>query len=503
MPVESDAATALKHLSERCAPHLAVLRRSAMFALSRGAKELFHTNFLAFVLELDEDAVDSADQHSLREVRRALLTRIFGTDAPTRVVAWREAQGLDLVLAASPGAGKDGHPMVGPRTVLDGPRRGPFRPPVVGTRAPCLAIIEAKLKALPDVKQLHRYDELLHSGLSLTLDPEVVLGTGAEAAAWGRLDVETFARGGSTAILKAYPPGPGNDDGNGRANQRGCRATGYGTIRRLLLAPIDPSAAAAAAGWEFLPWSDALDDFGAATVAGGGGLSAMLRDYATSTRALLGVLNEVDDFVRRRYVNSGGCLTLGDVYAASARFRSIRIHDVVGKRAYSTLQGALEQVLQHQAVRSSVGDWQPEAEVFMTRGTPGVCIEYRLTDGDKRARRHVSLGVQIQGTAFRRYLSASHAVEAKAERSLQSLTELVRAKTGANGRWWALKSDADLPLLKFGAQAFLYVSINAASWNFEGLEAEVTQSMELAAELIQDSDFCEGARELMRSRRPA
>jgi len=246
-----------------------------------------------------------------------------------------------------------------------------------------------------------------------------------------------------------------------------------------------------------------LDDFEGNVDAGGGGLSAMLRDYVTSTRALLAVLNEVNHFVCHSYVKAGVCLTLGDVYAASTRFRSIRIHDVVGKRAYSEMQAALQQSLQGRAVRPSNGGWQLEAEVFMTRGTPGICIEYRLCDGDKRAPRNVSLGVQIQGTAFRRYLSASHSVEAKAEHSLQSLTELIRGKTGANGCWWALESDADLRLLKFGAEAFLYVGIDAASWNFEGLEAEVTRSMELAAVLTQDSDFCEGARKLMRSRQPA
>lgn len=500
MPVDHNAGEATKQFVERCAPHLEVLRRSAMFALSRGAKELFHTNFLAFILELDEDAVDPTDQRSLREVRHALLTRIFGSNPPTRVVAWREAQSLDLVLAAAPSASKDGHPALGQTSVLDGPRRKPSAPPVLNSQDPCIAIIEAKLKALPDAKQLRRYDEVLRRGLSLALDPEVVLPSAAGDVAWGQLHVETAELGGTTALLRAYPPQAGDDARADRATQRSCIATGYGNVRRLLLAPMDPSAAAVAAGWGNLSWSEVLDDI-EANLHAGGGLSSMLHDYAASTRALLAMLNEVHDLVSTGYVCGGSGLTLGHVYAATTRFRPIRIHDVAGKRAYSAMQGTLEQALQQRGVNRSVGEWQLELEVFMTRGTPGICIEYRLCNDDKRAPRHVSLGVQIQGTAFRRYLSASHPVEAREEHSLQSLTDLVRGTVGANDRWWAPDSPVDLPLRKFDAHAFLYVGIEAASWQFEALASEAARSMELAAVLIQDADFCEGAKKLMKSRR--
>lgn len=470
-----------------------------MFALSRGAKELFHTNFLAFVLELDEEAIDSTDQHSLREVRRALLTRIFGSNPPSRVVAWREAQSLDLVLAAAPTTSKNGLPALGQTSVLDGPRRKPYAPPAMDSQVPCLAIVEAKLKALPDEMQLRRYDGVLHRGLSLALDPEIALPTGEGDVAWGELHVQTTELDRTTALLKAYPPQTGDDASAGKATQRSCRATGYGKVRRMLLAPIDPSGAALAAGWSNLSWSEVLDDIEANTHAGGA-LSSMLRDYATSTRALLAILNEVHDLVSTGYVCGALGLTLGDAYAATTRFRPVRIHDVAGKRAYSAMQGALKQVLQQRGIKPSVGDWQLELEVFMTRGTPGICIEYRLRNGDKRAPRHVSLGVQIQGTAFRRYLSASHPVEAKTEHSLQSLTDLVRGPSHTSDRWWALHSTVDRTLRKFGAQAFLYVGIDAGSWLFEVLASEAARSMELAAVLIQDADFCEGADRLMKSR---
>jgi hypothetical protein len=495
---------ALKQFLEKCAPHVTTLRRSAMFALSRGAKELFHTNFLAFVLELDEEAVDFADWKTVLEVRRALLERIFGADAPQRVMAWREAQSLDLVLAAAPGATEDGHPQLA-KTVLDGPRRKPSEPPGGTEHLPrCLIVIEAKVKALPDVQQLHRYNQLLHSGLALTLDPEVVLKNGEEAAVWGRLDVHTTDdHCGSTALLKAFPPELCYDADTIGTKQRRCISTGYGKVRRVLLAPEDPSKAASEAGWDFISFSDLLVDFDAATGENCGALSAMLRDYATSTRALLTVLNEVGDLVSEKYVKAATYMTLGNVNAAANYFRSLRIHDVLGKRGYSVLQRALDDSLDSQSVLKEVGDWKRAAEVFMTRGTPGVCIEFRLTDGCGRELRQVSLGIQIQGTSFRRYLSASHPSETKAEHSLRNLAgRLPQGSISAEGCWWALGSaTANMPTKKFNEHAFLYVDLDATSWTFEDLKFELILSMQLAAKLVLDNAFCEGARALMRSRR--
>lgn len=416
-----ESSAALKQLHERCAPHLATLRRSAMFAMSRGAKELFHTNFLAFVLELDEEAVDVSDRDRIRKVRRALLARIFGTDAPEHVLAWREAQSLDLVLAASPGTNEDGHPILGSRVVLNGPPRKPQPPPKVTAEPPCLAVIEAKLKALPDVEQLRRYDDVLRGGLSLTLDPDMPAKS-ADGPSWGRLDITTTETGNGTALLKAYPPEAGHEASDGGGKQR-CIASGYGNVRRLLLAPNDSSGAAARANWAFIDWLDLLGDLESGGVETGGRLADMLDDYAMSTKALLTILHEVDALVSQTYVPSCAPLTLADVHAASSRFKSIRIHDVVGKRSYSALLLALRQSLEQQDLKQTVGDWRLEAEVFMSRGTPGICIEYRLSDGAKRGLRHVSLGVQIQGTAFRRYLSASHPSEAAAEHPLLDLAE--------------------------------------------------------------------------------
>jgi hypothetical protein len=58
-----------------------------------------------------------------------------------------------------------------------------------------------------------------------------------------------------------------------------------------------------------------------------------------------------------------------------------------------------------------------------------------------------------------------------------------------------------MPTKKFNEHAFLYVDLDATSWTFEDLKFELILSMQLAAKLVLDNAFCEGARALMRSRR--
>jgi hypothetical protein len=118
MSVELPSPKTIEQLRKRCAIHRIALRRSAMFALSRGAKELFHTNFLAFVLELEIEALAEEDRLTVELVQRALLTRLFGHPVPEQVVSWREPQRLDLVIAALPGFNSNGHPTLGGRAVL-------------------------------------------------------------------------------------------------------------------------------------------------------------------------------------------------------------------------------------------------------------------------------------------------------------------------------------------------------------------------------------------------
>ena len=132
-------------LSPACIDALGELRRSATFAMSLGAKELFHTNFLAFVLESDEPQLQEL-QKGLRNV----LGLPWQEGELTRCLVWREFKNLDLVLVAL-------EPTKG--TTL----------PSVRQRAVC---VEVKLKSVPTPEQLNDYSQKLVSGLKLVLPEE-------------------------------------------------------------------------------------------------------------------------------------------------------------------------------------------------------------------------------------------------------------------------------------------------------------------------------------------
>jgi hypothetical protein len=109
--------------------------------MSLGARELFHSNFLAFILE-SADARLEPLQRSLRDALRFLVQE--GERA--RCIAWRERKSLDLVLV---------------------PLKALADSPVL--RALC---IEVKIKSIPTPDQLRRYQDKLVSGLSLDLPEE-------------------------------------------------------------------------------------------------------------------------------------------------------------------------------------------------------------------------------------------------------------------------------------------------------------------------------------------
>jgi hypothetical protein len=113
--------------------------------MSLGARELFHSNFLAFILE-SADARLEPLQRSLREALRFPVQE----GELARCIAWRERRNLDLVLVP-----------------LKASEDGPV------SRALC---VEVKIKSIPTPDQLLRYKDKLAAGLSLDLPEEYLDG---------------------------------------------------------------------------------------------------------------------------------------------------------------------------------------------------------------------------------------------------------------------------------------------------------------------------------------
>lgn len=133
-------------LAETCKKPLAELQRSPTFAMSLGAKELFHTNFLAFLLESDGQSLDRLR----RALRTALNFPVTDGELSTCVV-WREKKHMDLILVPLVlGSGDEG-------SVLSSKRAH---------------VIEAKLKSIPTAFQLKRYDSDLSKGFDLVVEDD-------------------------------------------------------------------------------------------------------------------------------------------------------------------------------------------------------------------------------------------------------------------------------------------------------------------------------------------
>ena len=81
---------------DNCSGYLADLRKSPTFAMSLGAKELFHTNFLAYLLE------NQSEDKKLQCIQSKLKNLLFGHDGIGRVITWREKYSLDLVIMPAP-----------------------------------------------------------------------------------------------------------------------------------------------------------------------------------------------------------------------------------------------------------------------------------------------------------------------------------------------------------------------------------------------------------------
>lgn len=108
------------------------LAKSATFAMSLGAKELFHTNFLAFLLESPDARLES-----LQKDLRAVLGLPLEDGEVAYCAVWREHKKLDLIIV----------PLKPDDSSPDG---------LAASKTRCL-VIEAKLKAIPTRQQLQDY----------------------------------------------------------------------------------------------------------------------------------------------------------------------------------------------------------------------------------------------------------------------------------------------------------------------------------------------------------
>lgn len=319
--------------------------------MSLGAKELFHTNFLSYLLESREPGL-SRLQLSLRD--------IFGIAQKENEEAWcftyRELSSLDLIIVPVKRLQRKNA-----KADEEGDDRD-FQPS--GSTA---SVIEAKLKAISTIGQLERYDKKLSRGVRIQ---------------WQRPDGTLTTRAVGLSNNASTIP-----------------------VKRWLLTADDREPNAIT--WNRLPWTSIATCIGNfATTADrqelGSTICEVISDYAKHLTDLLFIVHETGTLYRnsreRPYT---------EFLASLLRFEQLqaaRLGDLVGKRAYSDW---LVDILTKLAIEipEASGPSALASEVFLTNGLPGITVEWSFASSVS-GKTSLRIGVQIQGKNYRHFVGA-------------------------------------------------------------------------------------------------
>jgi len=374
--------------------------------MSLGAKELFHTNFLAFLLESDDP--------SLEPVQLAIRQALKFSPSPgalTRCAVWREKNNLDLVLvelrSVHPEPNEQGVLARGEQETtgqseveirswdwtLEGRWQGSDRTPTEHANpagaesALCdvpmgkVLIIEAKLKSLPRLEQLSEYDDRLDKlGITLAYPEDAAIPE------W------KISIGKQCKVL---------------IERRLLSVTGVSmTTPEVRTQTAKETKLRSAAEWDGVSWKAvyAAMNREIPTLVGSP-MEQALTDYIQVLGALVNLLDRVHQMCRDTHRQGGGNPTYGSFrnQVLDPRFRSLRIHDLLGKTLFD--HWLTEWVSQPVATTLPEG-WSLNRYVNYSRGVPGIGVELVNNDFETPNDGTVGLriGVQIQSCEFRLFV---------------------------------------------------------------------------------------------------
>lgn len=387
-----------------CFEILKKLRDLPTFAMSLGAKELFHTNFLAFLLESDDE--------DLKSVRGELCNLFFGYPYLGKVRTWREQSDLDLVILPAPradiGSLSSKHVPLSALCHID---EG------ADMEKDLVVVIEAKLKSIPTERQLIDYSQLLKKGCSLPLEEVDIdeVKVNDLPYRWTHIKVK-MGDDPKCSRIGAFGKNVGDPSRNNKTF-----VTASGGLRRVLLIPgTEPPFSEK---WAYITWSCVLDciNAGLSKANSDKALVKIVRDYADSLEHILALLENVDAFVKRA-IDPTSEISYGDFYrkVTDKMFQERRVGDLIGKFAMAILKEHFVNKLKN-SLPSASGPWQGfancnfqlESYVHYSNQQPGFGLEWLSTfrpskkDSGERKERRLSFGVQIQGLDYRHNIAAS------------------------------------------------------------------------------------------------
>jgi len=337
--------------------------------MSRGGRELFHTNFLAYILEIESTPENLLKHPYTLAVKRLVIEQLFSKGfIPENVIAFRERKSLDLVIMPDP----------------DCESSFKVKNEVI--------VIEAKLKSIPTAEQLKKYDEKLAKGLVVEVFDTLTVKS-IQTNVRTQVDkihyrVSTKKKTGVTTIDLVL-----KDDQNEILKKSDA------TLKKFLLAPSDISLNHA--GWTPLDWENLLEQITPTVPASNELLDTLVKDYLESTKNILKLVKEVSketDKFLSGYLKFKSLNT----FLNQDNFRGARVHDLVGKIAYFKLQQSLHNDLE-QNYQNSYRDFTFDSFTFYSRSTPGFVIQFKKTIPEIE-KTSVKIGVQIQGNQYRHFI---------------------------------------------------------------------------------------------------
>lgn len=391
----------------------------ATFAMSLGAKELFHTNFLGFLLESQDGRLKDL-QLALRELLKIPLQ----AGEVSYCAVWREKYNLDLIII----------PLVEDR---DG----------VSLSATRCAVIEVKLKSVPTSLQLEGY-----LGKTLKL-PYPYPDSATKGCFCLPLDTTELSK----PVEYNGAPTPKN------------------TAKCVLLVPegikeIHPQ-------WRNVTWN-ALQEKMVQHIAKldtEKGLRPILEDYAAGLQNVLSIVNATRQ--RQRYLlGSASSYKLFHEEIGHADFRALRLHDLIGKVAFDEWSLRLHKDLGEKMTCSDKKAIYKQIKhfVFFSNGKAGLSFEAPYGK--------LLIGIQIQGNQLRRYVSSEKERPALENEVINSLLwEDWLNKTVCGLKLTGVKGDPKEPRLSnlraFNAKKFLYTAISLDTLNIKVIHDEILSSM--------------------------
>lgn len=326
------------------------LKKSPTFAMSLGAKELFHTNFLAFLFE--------SSCEELRQTQNNLKKLFFGEVFEDKVFVFREKAHMDLILLRIPS--KD-----------------------FSDKSKTIAVaVEAKLKSIPTQNQLDNYSDKFTNGISIDLpDSDNLFFAGIENVRKITLTIEK--EGNSKIDLKV--------DREESSTLKTLKDKVLGIGKTFILTP--KTGELFNGTWEHVTWDKVAEAIQQS--ADMGLVHQVVGQYGKDLANLMCQLDLVDK-LNLAFIH--GEMTLDELknLLLDEKFRNLRIHDLISKYSFWRLSGEIGRQL------TNLEKYNLEVEANFFRSDP--IMNFFIKIKDEKADIIGRIGVQVQENQYRHFI---------------------------------------------------------------------------------------------------